>query len=285
MIRNGKDSVVQKTGENGHAEMSWLLRAVNARNKKDVSPLANAIKKKKKQAIKVLLDLGAELGESELFMSYADPETKLLVGETEKRRKQPLFENQSDSEYVSSLKTGPIQTPLSGGNKAPPAVWAAYNGKAEVLSAILKHDPNAINSIDKNSIQPLVAGAKNGHYGVTKVMVEAKADLEGKQGLSAMKAAIEGKHTAVALILLGSLPENFKCELSTLVPLTVVNNSLTVLRELLELDVDANTKDLNGKTPLHTALSVELPKAAIIGILLDNGAKIDAEALSMVDLD
>jgi len=304
-----KDSSEKKTEhqENKTKEVKGgpetLQRMVDVRNKKDISPLSCAISSKKINMVRLLLDMKAEVTDTELHQSYANPEMKTIVEKALEERKLPLFKDDTEDAFLATLSASSISNPRSGPNNAPPAVWAAERGNVRVLTAILKAHLKSLLDEDERGWDPMLAAANSGRASALMVICEAWArnDRQIQKQLSRQKvvekylkalgASIAQQQTAAALVLLSdSFLEALDIsgeilDAAPLVALAVTTKNLTVLKELTEVGAGVASKDSEGETALHMALKQEKPSIKMIRVLLDNGAKIDKEALAIRGLD
>jgi len=285
-----KSPVQKQTVVKGGA--SAVITAINARNKKDVSPLLCAIKSKRKAVVHLLLDLGAEVTDTELFMAYREQEIRSIVETAVADRRASLFEGESEAEFVQRVKSGgDLSVPLSGSAKAPPIVWAAKKGSLDALNAILERSPDEVKKTDDNGWDSLLAAAHHGKAGCLIRLVQTPAVKNRKNVLRALGAAIAQLQISAAIILLNDEWMGDACltpeELNQapLIQMAIETDNLTILNELLECGADVNKKDSDGNSPLHLALSKESPKTKIIRTLLDYGAVVDHKTLEIVDLD
>jgi len=293
-----------------------LQRMVDVRNKKDMSPLSCAITSKKINMVRLLLDMKAEVTETELYQSYANPEMKSIVEKALEERKLPLFKDDTEETFLAKLASSSsssssspsaasslVSNPRSGPNNAPPAVWAAERGNVTVLTEIFKTHLKSLLDEDDRGWDPMLAAANGGRASALLLICEAwtRNDRQMQKELSrekvvekylkALGAAIAQQQTAAAMVLLSdSFLEALDIsgeilDAAPLVALAVTTKNLTVLKELAEVGASVASKDSEGETALHIAIKQEKPSIKMIRVLLDNGAVIDEQALAIRGLD
>jgi len=59
--------------------------------------------------------------------------------------------------------------------------------------------------------------------------------------------------------------------------LSILSEDESMVKGLIDLGVDLNKKDMNGKTPLYTACTCAHPKMSIIKLLIEHGADLSKE--------
>ncbi len=141
---------------------------------------------------------------------------------------------------------------------------AAMNGKLEKAKALIKANPNLVNSqASYGNVTPLQLAARYGHRDVAELLLANKADVEAKSygGWTALlNAAFGGHKDMVELLLTNKADVNYK-EDAGRTPLHVAteNGYTEIAALLLASKADVNVKDRDGDTPLHIA-SALVPK-------------------------
>jgi len=264
-----------------------LVRLViNTRSRKDVSPLLCALQNKKKAMVKLLLELNAEITDSELYQAYREKEMREIIEKELERRSKSIFESETDEQFVNRVKeTRTALLPVTGRFEAPPVVWIAAHGNVEALSAIFEYSPSSIGAKDKRGWGALLSAAQNGRVLALKYIL-SKSKPKTVEAIKALGVAVAQEHTAAAMVLLSdSVIDSKMIDESPLLAMAVSTANHAVLEEMLEIGADVNKKDSEGNTPLHLALSAETPADKIICCLLDYGAKVDSKALSIAEID
>jgi ankyrin repeat protein len=157
---------------------------------------------------------------------------------------------------------------------------AAFNGKLEKAKALIKANPDLVNSNASYGRQtPLQIAAEFGHMEVAELLLANKANIEAQSygGWSPLLNAVFGGHKdMVELLLTNKANVNYK-ENAGRTPLHVVaeNGYTEIAALLLANEADVNAKNNDGDTPLHIA-SAFGPKA-MVELLLANKADINAK--------
>ena len=290
------------------AEAASALEAiVGARNNKDMSPLCSAIRKGNTQVVRVLLDLGAVIGDTELSLSFSKPKIKSILLAEQRRRTDPLVPEVTDQDLIAQIKGGKrTPTPLL-------VAQAATAGNTRVLRALLQASGETLD--DKVVADVLATAASGGNVGAVRALLEYnKASAQGKRGTEALAKGIRSGSCMVCIALLeaGSDPngtvkigsntddakdgkDDTQPEIEVgaqpsgitgpLIHLALEARDTVVMSFLLDSGADANAKDSSGKTPLHRALGQKDVSKRMLSLLIENGAKIDRCALDMRGLD
>jgi hypothetical protein len=157
---------------------------------------------------------------------------------------------------------------------------AAMNGKLEKAKALIKANPDLVNSqASYGKVTPLQLAAQYGHRDVAELVLANKADVEAKSygGWTALLNAVHGGHKdMVELLLTNKADVNYK-EDAGRTPLQVAaeNGYTEIAAFLIANKADVNAKDRDGITPLHTA--VALGHKDFVQLLLANKAEINAK--------
>ncbi|KAL5783168.1 hypothetical protein ACOSP7_008197 [Xanthoceras sorbifolium] len=171
----------------------------------------------------------------------------------------------SDTELL--LARGRMDLPLS-------LCFAANRGDDLLLHQLLKRgsDPN---ELDNNGRTALHIAASKGSEHCVILLLEygANPNIKDSEGSVPLWEAILGKHESVIKILMdnGALLSSgdvgyFGCS-------AVEQNNLDLLKEVVCYGCDVTQPNINGTTPLHTAICEG--NVEIVKFLLDQGADID----------
>lgn len=133
----------------------------------------------------------------------------------------------------------------------------ARKGTIEQVKIIMKTNPNAFKTVNKDGFSPLTLACYKGNNEVAKLLIESGCDINQKSGMGTplMAAVVKGNVEIVSLLL------NKKAEVNS-----VDDNGTTALlyatmfknREiaslLIKAKADPNTKDNRGNTALDYAI-------------------------------
>src|SRR5476649_2404567 len=86
---------------------------------------------------------------------------------------------------------------------------AAKSGDLAKVKALLKANPDFVNSKNTNGLTPLDYAAYSGHIDVVKLLLENKADVNAtnKSGMTPLSFAVDAGHRDVAELLLANKAE------------------------------------------------------------------------------
>jgi ankyrin repeat protein len=157
---------------------------------------------------------------------------------------------------------------------------AAFNGKSEKAKALIKANPDMVNSHASYAEQtPLQIAAEFGHKDVAELPLANKADVEAKSygGWSPLLNAVFGGHKdMVELLVTNKADVNYREEAGR-TPLHVAaeNGYTEIAAFLIANKAKVNVKDRDGLMPLHVA--VALGYKDMVELLLANKAEINAK--------
>lgn len=157
---------------------------------------------------------------------------------------------------------------------------AAFNGKLEKATALLKMNPDLVFSQASYASQtPLHLAVEYGHKDVAELLLANKANVEAKAngGWTPLLNAVFGGHKdLVELLLANKAAVNVK-EDAGRTPLHVAaeNGYTKIAALLLASKADVNAKNCEGDTPLHNA--VAHGDKDMVELLLANQAEINAK--------
>ncbi|GAA0143110.1 ion channel [Lithospermum erythrorhizon] len=187
--------------------------------------------------------------------------TNLLEG-----RKSNLGLKQLESDITSHIAKQEAELALKVNN-------AAYNGDLQLLKSLIRAgaDPN---NKDYDDRTPLHLAASRGFEDVTIFLIQegVQNDTKDNFGMTPLLEAIKNGHDRVASLLVKEgaplMIDNtgsFLCSL-------VIKGDSDFLRRLLAHGIDPNSKDYDGRTPLHVATSQGLLQMA--KLLVEAGASV-----------
>lgn len=157
---------------------------------------------------------------------------------------------------------------------------AAFNGKLEKAKALIKANPDMVNShASYANMTPLQLAVENGHKDVAELLLANKADVEAKShgGWSPLLNAVFGGHKdIVELLVTNKADVNYKEEAGR-TPLHVAaeNGYTEIAAFLIANKANVNVKNRDGLMPLHVA--VALGHKDMVELLLANKAEINAK--------
>jgi ankyrin repeat protein len=157
---------------------------------------------------------------------------------------------------------------------------AAFNGKLEKAKALIKENPELVNSQSSYASQtPLHLAVEYGHKDVAELLLANKADVEAKAygGWTPLLNAVFGGHKDLVELLLAHKADVNVKDTAGRTPLHVAaeNGYTEIAALLLAHKADVNAKNRDGLTPLHIA--VALGYKDLVELLLTNNADINAK--------
>jgi uncharacterized protein len=155
---------------------------------------------------------------------------------------------------------------------------AARDGKLAVTKELLKKSNKGIEDKDDRGRTPLMLSAISGDAKITKMLIEAGANINAKDnvGLNAIQIAIGFIRPDVIGVLVdagGDPNSSLPNSRATALVVAANKRDKQLAKKLLAAKADVNAKTRSGKTPLTYAL--ELGEEEIAGMFLDAGAGIE----------
>jgi Ankyrin repeats (3 copies)/Ankyrin repeats (many copies) len=133
---------------------------------------------------------------------------------------------------------------------------AVKNNDSAKVRALIKNSPDLVFSKDEDGFTPLHLAAANGHKGMVKFLLTAKAEVNSKDNAGStplhQAAAAAGQHSDLVEVLLAHKADVNAADKHGLTPLhyATLANSRDVVRLLLSHGANANAKDSEvGDTP------------------------------------
>jgi ankyrin repeat protein len=278
---------------------------VNAVSGKGKTPLYIAAQHGNEEAVKLLLDAGADPnqaignGETPLFIATHNAHPKVVAQLLKKGANANLGKKSESPLHVATflghteivaelLNAGanPVST-FKADSDATPLHVAAYNGKIEELKLLLKKSNiNELNVFKKDGTTPLYLAADRGHIEAVKLLLEAGAipNYIGSSGnqqipLQAAMSQNDEAHRNIATLIRVST-SNFLS----------AKRELTSLRDSLSQrgGRDLNFQGIGGTRHLASiARGAGEPgeNASLIKFLVTAGAKVNATCTTAWELD
>ncbi len=253
--------------------------AVNARGDRDTTPLMYASAYGSLNAMKVLLDAGADVNLKNAFDA-----TALIWSVNEPQKVKLLLEHHANVNAAS--KTG--RTPLM--------IAALHNGSDSVVDLLLANGADA-KARDKGGMTFLFAASSAGNSRQVRIALDKGADANGKDQTGftpLMNAAAGGDVPSVKLLLSkGADPNAISAKEAfgtvkngpinlgsySALSLASVYGPVEIVDLLLKAGAKVDSRDVRGMTPLHFAVTTEAQNPEIVRLLLKAGA--DPSAISL----
>ncbi|KAI6762402.1 hypothetical protein HG530_008382 [Fusarium avenaceum] len=163
--------------------------------------------------------------------------------------------------------------------------WAAQNGLAGLVDAILNHPEADIGTADEE--EAICVAVDNGHIDVVKVFLKTgrmdinnllKNERVHLEGTLLSIAAYKGMVDIVDLLLSqpGIEPHKPDAHGRTSLAMAAFGGSVTTVEKLLKVKgADPNSRDLRGRTPLHMAVQLYRPLDMIQTLLQAQDIDLD----------
>ena len=140
----------------------------------------------------------------------------------------------------------------------PPLAHVASNGHYKIVKLLLQENANA-DSRDREGRTPLSYAAICGHYEIVKLLLRynANADPRDSKGRTPLSYAASGGHDEIVKLLLEKSSNADQKDNDGRTPFSyaVCNGHKEVVEAFAERgDVDINSKDISGRSPLSWAL-------------------------------
>jgi ankyrin repeat protein len=252
--------------------------SANHKDPRGLTPLMYAAAVGSADAMKVLIEKGADVNAKNAFDS-----TALMWSVTDIHKVRMLLDRGADVNAVSKQgHTALLLAAMSDGS-APIVrllidkgadVKAVDNNKMNgLLAASFANDLESVyifidagldvNSKDIAGQTPLMNAAGRGNLAMTKLLLSKGADVkvvsDDKNSMGVKNGPIAlGRFTALILASTYGPPE--------------------LVKTLLDAGADVNAKDVRGMTPLMLALSTDRQDAAVIKMLLARGADVNVKS-------
>ncbi len=156
-----------------------------------------------------------------------------------------------------------------------PLISAVVNNQKGMVEFLLqkKADPNVHSYLGS----PLLLSSKSGFYDISKMLLQAGADIDYKMssGMTPLLEAVKNDHLEVAELLIKNGAEADEGDsLYNRTPLyfAASNGNADMINLLCENDADMNDPDVNGNTPIYCA--VVNKHSEIVSLLMDKGVKL-----------
>jgi len=259
---------------------------VNLRDNHGTTPLMYAAALRSVQAMKVLLQAGADVNAKNAFDA-----TALMWGINRPDMVRLLLARGADVNARSKM------------GRTPLLLAASYDGNSEVVKLLLAKGANVMTR-DNFEITPLIAATQANDLATVKLLLEHGADIKGvdihskemaervltgpaSAGFTPlMFAAAEGNVEVVRLLLARGADVNAVCsakapavkngpiDLASFSALTLAAayGGPETIKVLLEHGAKVNAQDLRGMTPLMLAISTDRADVRVVRLLLEKSA-------------
>eukprot|EP01059_Diplonema_ambulator_P015435 TRINITY_DN2656_c0_g1_i1.p1 TRINITY_DN2656_c0_g1~~TRINITY_DN2656_c0_g1_i1.p1 ORF type:complete len:469 (+),score=88.78 TRINITY_DN2656_c0_g1_i1:497-1903(+) len=168
---------------------------------------------------------------------------------------------------------------LENENGDLPIHYAAREGHVEVVRLLLSHSPKHAKAINYVGSTPLHLSAAAGHADVCSILLaqEAAPRHVNDDGNTPLHLAVLNSHDDCVKVLLAATPADVKGRFDRtplhLAALKGDEACCTLLIEALDSPGYLNSRDSDGRTPLHDAAAAG--KHSTIPILVSHGADLD----------
>lgn len=241
--------------------------AANLRDSRGVTPLMHASVAGTVEAMKILIDAGADVNAK----SGLDA-TALIWSSMDHKKVQLLINAGTDVNVKSKI------------GRTPLIVAATRSGSAETLRLLLSKGADG-KAVDALGTTALVEAAHANDLEAMRLLVAAKPDIDAGDligNTALIHAAGHGNLAAVKLLLANGA--NVNVSLKREIPMkngliavsyltalmsSVPRHSPEVTAALLEAGADINAKEVRGMTPLMYAVASDTASPTVVRLLLD----------------
>ncbi|CAL1278944.1 unnamed protein product [Larinioides sclopetarius] len=166
-------------------------------------------------------------------------------------------------------------------NGKTPLHIASKKGHEDIVRLLLKHKASTFFN-DVFEYAPLRYGVLENHFNILTVLLENEIDVDANQtfyGFTALHlAAANGHLNIVKSLLEKGVDVNFKSDMDYVPLHSAASGGYSEIVKFLREGANVNAQNVQGLTPLH--LAVDSGDVATIGILLQNGAEVNATYLN-----
>ena len=273
LAQDASDRFYQAIRNNDLSTLRTLLKTsdVNLKDQKESTPLLYAAAFGSVDAVKILLDAGADVNAknallvSPLLWCAGDLEkVRLLVSkgaDVNARSKQgqtPLLiaaSHDGASEIVKLLLDKGADASARGFMNSTTLLSATYANDTAIVKLLLEKNVD-INAKDVTGNTALMNAASYGNVEVTRMLLAKGADVNAA-------SVGEGQQMKNGLIALGVL---------TPLHLSVAYGGPEEVKMLLDSGAKVNVQDVRGMTPLMLAIATDRADARVVKLLLAKGA-------------
>ncbi|NP_001020663.1 CARD- and ANK-domain containing inflammasome adapter protein [Danio rerio] len=256
--------------------------------------------------------LAAELGNGEAFKVLVSKKAKLDERLPNQMSSLHLAVQSGSIQIAQILLHKGIDPNISGPKDQTPLHLSASHNQPAMMALLLRVGAQ-LNPVTQDGFTPLHLASQNGHTEAVAQLLEAKADVHAKdkQGRTALHWAAEQGEVAIiqSLLAAGAYSNASEREKKTPLHLAAAEGHTKAVSALLAGKAKVGAKDMDGCSPLHYAarngkeragsvllassksknvddknvwrrtalhLAAEHGHEALVGILLENKAKINA---------
>ena len=277
------DRVYLAVRTNDLQQLKTLVTAanVNDRDERGITPLMYASWVGSIDALKMLLDLGANPN-----LQNVNGSTALALAVTQPDKVRILLERGADANIAT--KAG--RTPL--------LLAALSDDSAPVVRALLDHGAD-IHAVDAMKTTGLIAAAEGNDIDTIRMMVDAGLDVNAHDvpfGFTPLIAAAgNGNLAAVRLLLAKGADVNAvsgdgsfnKVKAGTIalgnftaLLMAAPHASPDVIKALLDAGAKVNVQDVRGMTPLMTAVATDHQTIDVVRMIVSKGADVNVKSVA-----
>lgn len=273
LAQEPSDRFYQAIRNNDIASLRSLVKTadVNVKDQRETTPLMYAAAYGSMDAMKLLLDAGADVNAKNAFAA-----TALLWCANDLGKVRLLVAKGADV----NARSKQAQTPL--------LVAAAHDGASEIVKLLLEKGADAAARGPLNSTALLAATEAN-DTATVGLLLQKGADVNAKDliGQTALMSAASFGNLAVMKMLLakgadvnvlsaagGLQVKNGPIALGNFTPLILAAayGGADAVKMLLEAGAKVNAQDVRGMTPLMLAIGTDRPDPRVVRLLIEKGA-------------
>lgn len=129
-------------------------------------------------------------------------------------------------------------------------------GTVDEVKAIMKQNPDAINSVNEEGYSPLILACYRGNIDVAKFLIKEVNDINGNSsmGTPLMAAVVKGNKQIVQVLLENKADPNLTDANGTTALMYAVQfNNSAIVKVLIDFKADKSKIDVKGKTAFEYA--------------------------------